>query len=291
MRHREAGSEGAAGERRALVVAVSEYPDPANRLPYCIRDAEAMTGLLREVYGVTRIQRLLDHEATVARVEEALAGLIPEGESESVGLFYFSGHGCQREQEDVFQECLALYDGFLLDDRFVALTADLPGTLVGILDCCFSGGLPQAFAEEEEPGWRRPKSFTLPFQSFSGAEPLPRRAFGTGRWVSPAGLAIASFGDSEETFPGVLLSACGKDEIASTGDPGTDFISPFTYALQRAARLEPRRSYGTLMEAAHQEVQRLDCPQTPTLWTPPSRPWLARGGFLQPAEPERQASR
>jgi hypothetical protein len=281
------------GERQALVVAVSQYPEPDNWLPSCVQDAEAMSAILEGVYGFTRVHCLVDHEATVARVEEALATLVPAGASDGVGLIYFSGHGCQRVGEGFVQEALLLHDGLLTDERFVALTAALPGTLTGILDCCFSGGLAQAFASEEEPGYRRPKGLAPPPQTvnFSEHEPLPKRAFGTGRVVLSDGDSIVSFGDPEEAFPGILLSACGKDEVATTGDPGTDFLSPFTYALLQAVRASPASLYEGLMDEVRREVQRLECPQTPTLWTPPGRPWLARCGFLQPAAPDRLAPR
>lgn len=282
-----------AGEKRALVVAISQYQEHDNWLPNCLQDAEAMSALLEGVFGFTHVQCLLDHEATVARVEEALATLVPAIALDGVGLFYFSGHGCQKEGEGFVQEALVLHDGLLTDERFVALTAPLPGMITGILDCCFSGGLPQAFAAGEEPGVRRPKGLVLPGQpvSFSEHELLPRRAFGSGRVVLPEGSPVVSFSEPEETFPGILLSACGKDEVATTGDPGTDFLSPFTYALLQAVTAAPASHYEALMEEIRHEVQRLDCPQTPTLWTPPGRSWLARCGFLQRSAPDRLAPR
>jgi hypothetical protein len=293
MRNEQTMKRAGTGERCALVVAVSQYPEPDQQLPYCRRDAEAVSASLEDVYGFTRIHCLLDHDATVARVEEALATLVPAGAVNGVGLFYFSGHGCQREGEGFVQEALVLQDGILTDERFIGLTAALPGTLTAILDCCFSGGLPEAFSDQEEPGWRRPKGLAPPLHAlvFSNQEPLPRRAFGTGMAVLPDGTTIASFSDPEETFPGVLLSACGKDEVATTGDPGTDFLSPFTYALLHAARADPEGRYDALMDEVHRELLRLDCPQTPTLWTPPGRSWLARCGFLQPAGPDRRVPR
>jgi eukaryotic-like serine/threonine-protein kinase len=128
-------------EEIAIVVGISDYPEPADRLAFCTADARAVGEVLsRDEYGFQVIP-LADEEATRQNIEDFLRFAFEEKPRTLV--FYFAGHGC----ETTFENYLVTYDGEHMREGFplseLARYADrfaAQGTSVVILlDCCHSG--------------------------------------------------------------------------------------------------------------------------------------------------------
>jgi hypothetical protein len=145
-------------ERRALLIGINAYPNPANRLEGCVNDVFLMSSVLQECgFQPEEIRVVLDDRATTTNILERLHWLLDnvgDGDSAERVLFY-SGHGAQipaygaHEEIDRLNECLVPYDfdwssdHAITDKQFVDFYSQLPyrSHFAAIFDCCHSGGL------------------------------------------------------------------------------------------------------------------------------------------------------
>lgn len=152
--------------RRALLVGIDAYPDPAARLEGCVNDVYAVSALLQESgFGLNASDRftkqddeirvLLDRRATASAIRERLEWLLDDARPGDVRLFYYSGHGAQipgygpSDSVDRLDECLVPHDfdwsreRAILDDQIYELYSQLEYGVrfVMALDCCHSGGM------------------------------------------------------------------------------------------------------------------------------------------------------
>ncbi len=138
-----------AGPRRvyALLVGISDYGGTANNLPYTAEDAVKLAQTLRRA-GVLAEESvvLTDADATYDRVRTAFQSLARAAGPEDVFLFFYSGHGGQRDnpgssEPDRRDETIVFRDRSVTDDEmgqwFQAVHARM-GIIA--LDACFSGG-------------------------------------------------------------------------------------------------------------------------------------------------------
>ncbi len=138
-----------AGARRvyALLVGISDYGGRANNLPYTAEDAVKLAQTLRRA-GVLAEESvvLTDADATYDRVRTAFQNLARAAGPEDVFLFFYSGHGGQRDnpssnEPDRRDETIVFRDRAVTDDEmgqwFQAVHARM-GIIA--LDACFSGG-------------------------------------------------------------------------------------------------------------------------------------------------------
>lgn len=142
--------------RRALLVGINRYPDPADRLDGCVNDVFLMSSILQDSgFLADEIRVVLDGRATSQAILDRLEWLLDGAEDGAQRVFYYSGHGAQLpvyesagELERV-DECLVPYDfdwsrdSAITDDRFFDLYSQLPygAHFVAIFDCCHSGGM------------------------------------------------------------------------------------------------------------------------------------------------------
>lgn len=142
--------------RRALIVGINEYPDPASRLEGCVNDAFLMSQTLQEAgFPASGIRLLLNDRATAAEITTRLDWLVDGAREGDHLVFAYSGHGAQMagynalKEIDHVDECLVPYDfdwtpeHAILDDQFFEFYSQLPYgvSFVSHLDCCHSGGL------------------------------------------------------------------------------------------------------------------------------------------------------
>jgi len=142
--------------RRALLVGINDYPNPADRLQGCVNDVFLMSSMLQECgFEPENIRVLLNERATAAGIVERLNWLLEGAEDEQDRVFFYSGHGAQipgygvGEKVDQKDECLVAYDfdwsreHAVTDDQFYDLYSQLPYStrFLSIFDCCHSGGL------------------------------------------------------------------------------------------------------------------------------------------------------
>src|SRR5262249_23485986 len=139
----------------ALVVGVTNYQH-VRRLPP-LHDAQDLATLLRDPaqcgYPPENVTLLVDEQATLAFVREALANLARRTDGESTVLVYFSGLGGRIEAGPYAGHYLLLVDSVYPDDSSLARTAlraeefmaaldALPARRVlVILDCSHAGGI------------------------------------------------------------------------------------------------------------------------------------------------------
>lgn len=142
--------------KRALLVGLSEYPDPANNLAGCTNDVFLMSRLLQESgFHAQDIRVVLNERATAERITDRLHWLLDGAHDGHDRVFYYAGHGAQipgygvGETVDRLDECLVPYDfdwrreHAIVDDQFYELYSQLPESthFLTILDCCHSGGM------------------------------------------------------------------------------------------------------------------------------------------------------
>jgi hypothetical protein len=142
--------------RRALLIGINEYPDPANRLEGCVNDVFLMSSLLQEsTFQPEEIRVVLNERATAAGILERLHWLLDGTCPGDERLLFYSGHGAQipgygnHEEIDHFDECLVPYDfdwtleRAVTDKQFSELYSQLPydSQFLAIFDCCHSGGM------------------------------------------------------------------------------------------------------------------------------------------------------
>jgi len=145
-----------ARNRRALLIGINNYPDPAARLDGCVNDVFLMSSVLQEMgFDPSNIRIVLDERATRAAIRERIDWLLDGTADGQERILFYSGHGAQLPQynaaevTDHVDECLVPYDfhwtreSAITDDDFLAYYTALPysAKFYAIFDCCHSGGL------------------------------------------------------------------------------------------------------------------------------------------------------
>jgi metacaspase-1 len=143
-------------DRRALLVGINAYPNPANRLEGCINDVFLMSSVLQECgFEPEEIRLVLDERATTANILDRLHWLLDNVPDEGERVLFYSGHGAQIPtysvggEPDHLDECLVPYDfdwtpeHAIRDKQFVEFYSQLAYNVrfVAIFDCCHSGGM------------------------------------------------------------------------------------------------------------------------------------------------------
>ena len=142
--------------RRALLVGINDYPDPANKLEGCVNDVFMVSSVLQESGFVPEeIRVVLDERATTQGIMERLHWLLDGVRDGDERVLFYSGHGAQipgygsDDEPDHIDECLVPFDfdwtlaHAILDKQFCELYSQLPygSHFVAMFDCCHSGGL------------------------------------------------------------------------------------------------------------------------------------------------------
>lgn len=146
-------------DRRALLIGINNYPDPANVLEGCVNDVFLMSSVLQESgFEPEEIRVVLDDRATTQGIMDRLHWLLDDVKDDDERVLFYSGHGAQipgygaRGEPDHVDECLVPYDfdwspaHAILDDQFCELYSQLPYKcyFVAMFDCCHSGGITRA---------------------------------------------------------------------------------------------------------------------------------------------------
>ena len=156
--------------RRALLIGINDYPDPANRLEGCVNDVFLMSSVLQECgFDPEDIRVVLDDRATAGNILERMHWLLDGVQSGDERVLFYSGHGAQipaygvNDEVDHLNECLVPYDfdwtpdRAIMDKQILSLYSQLPydSYFAAIFDCCHSGGM-------SREGGRRVRGITPP---------------------------------------------------------------------------------------------------------------------------------
>ncbi len=162
------GVSPALADSRALLVAIGEgYPREADRLPGPALDLERAKRLSAEL-GFETVHVLADREATKENILSQLNWLAQGLKNGERCLFYYSGHGTSFRDPEDSNKCAAALVPVDVDSRGPllnhdirktirsALTSPESGTLVAIVDACFSQNITKGTGREQGRYWRGP---------------------------------------------------------------------------------------------------------------------------------------
>ena len=257
--------------RRALLVGINHYPNPAHELRGCLNDVAQVGDLLTRHFAFTddrEIRVLTDRQATSNGIRRGLEWLVADTQAGDVLVFHYSGHGSQvrddnGDEADGLDETLCPYDfdwdHTFTDDQLAACVAGLPRGvhLTVILDCCHSGtGL-----RELPPGMRALARFIPP-------PPPPHPGPATNRAVprtnNPLGLRSTR-------GAAILIAACRDNQVSADAYLDDGFHGAATYFLCRAAEACGYRApYDRVIDSARELLRQNRFDQVPQLEGPAS---------------------
>ncbi|MFF4044354.1 caspase domain-containing protein [Streptomyces sp. NPDC001816] len=235
------------GRIKALLVGIDDYPaSVASALGGCANDIGEARRLLTELVGEqVDITVLLDADATVAAVTDAVLRHLGSAGPGDTALLWFSGHGTQEAAtgDDLLIEATGLnqalvcVDGPLPDKRLGALLDRVTAggaQVTAVLDCCHSGGATRELTARYAP-------------------PRPEWDFGARGYGGPP--------------RHVLLAASRLDEPSYEGWFEGRRHGAFTHALVGAVRAAgPGATCRELLAGAAARVQRAGSTQHPVLF-------------------------
>lgn len=153
---RSAAIVGKTPKRRALIVGINDYANPAMNLDGCVNDAFLMSALLQECHFASEdIRLLLNERATASGIRDRMEWLFDGAKEGDQRVFVYSGHGGKIESYGIGEvvdredECLVPHDfdwsteRAIIDDDLYTLYSQLPYGMdsVFFLDCCHAAGL------------------------------------------------------------------------------------------------------------------------------------------------------
>lgn len=132
--------------KTAICMGINEYPNPANRLDWCVNDARGWMHLLTNQGFNVRL--MADEQVTRMNVIKAISDALVYAKPGDWLVFQYSGHGTYTvdwdgDESDGYDEALFLHDGMLTDDEIreilknSAVSPDVH--IVFITDSCYSG--------------------------------------------------------------------------------------------------------------------------------------------------------
>ncbi len=142
--------------RRALLVGINNYANPAANLEGCVNDVYLFSEVIQEAgFDPADIRLVLNERATADAIRERLEWLVDGAGPRDQLVFYYSGHGAQMptyndiEIVDRMLECLVPHDfdwtteKAVTDKQIYELYSQLPYECQFLMffDCCHSGGM------------------------------------------------------------------------------------------------------------------------------------------------------
>jgi len=143
------------GDKYAIIIGISDYPDTANDLQYCENDALDICNALTTLYGYnpSNIHLLLGMNASFNAIQNAINDIELKATNDDEVVFFFSGHGAKGKTGDDDKEkideaivshdgnpsgsLIAIWDG-QLRDWFADFTTS---RIIFIFDSCLAGGM------------------------------------------------------------------------------------------------------------------------------------------------------
>jgi len=289
----------AAPDRRALLIGINDYPDPANRLEGCVNDVFLMSAVLQERgFDASEIRIVLNDRATTSNLMERLHWLLDHVPDGGERVLFYSGHGAQMPSYSAFgevdrlDECLVPYDfdwnpqHAIRDKQFVEFYSQLPyeSRFVAIFDCCHSGGLTREGGQkvrgitppddirhramEWDAGISRWETRELPDRGRT----QDKAKYRLGRGEHLRGIV----GRNQKTvfghlgpFKPVIYEACQEAQLSYEYRDGSTSYGAFTYSLAKVIRhAEAQKQHLTFRQLATRAARELDTlkfKQTPNL--------------------------
>jgi hypothetical protein len=153
---------------RGLFIGIDRFADPKIRdLGGCRRDALALSSLFKDTIPDLQSVVLVDNQATLAAVRNALTEVLANAGPEDTVIISFSSHGTPDHRLVVHDSLLSALPSSTVDMAEIsqAFKQCKAKVILFILDCCFSGGAP-ARVLEDAPS---PRAITIPLDAIAGA--------------------------------------------------------------------------------------------------------------------------
>lgn len=252
--------------KRAVCVGINDYPGTANDLSGCVNDASDWADLLSSQYGF-ETKRLLDKQASRAKVLEALEGLVDTAGAGDTVAFTYSGHGTWvADQDDLDEadnrdEALAVHDGLIVDDELRQILARLhpEASLSIISDSCHSGSVTRAALRNAVNRARTAEYPNPPVPRFLPPEddahalralmlPVRRRAF-----------------YPESSMNHVLLTGCNAMEYSYDAYFNGRYNGAMSYFSIQLIGSKPDRTWAELHAELRKLLPSTQYPQSPQL--------------------------
>ena len=237
----------------ALVVGIADYWHPNGYFgklpPIVCKDARDVHALLttaeRGGYRSENAQLLLDGEATLSGLRDALAGLKARCDAESAVLIYVSSHGGTISTGQDAGEYLLPVDVVYTDEgrlvaetalsgaEFSAALAVLPARRVLVIfDCCHAGGIGEIKGETApELKVGLPESYYETLKTGRGRVIMAAARSTESSWLMP--------GDENSLFTKHLLAGLGGGVVSSDGLVRVFDI--FEYVQPRVTGAQPQQ--------------------------------------------------
>lgn len=249
--------------RRALCIGINDYPGTDSDLAGCINDANDWAAELgQRGFDVTL---LLDQEATLAAMTEAIKALIRSTGKGDTLVITYSGHGTwvpdsSGDEPDGRDEGLCPHDieraGPLLDDEIRRLfSARVAGARILLVsDSCHSGSVTRG--REDDLDADAPRARYLPLEAWMPRGELPVSSARPSRLV--VGLARAG--------SDLLLAGCQDTEYSwdtrFRGRPN----GAFTYYALKVLRERQPPTYEAWFKAIREYLPSSRLPQSPQIF-------------------------
>jgi len=134
-----------------IFMGISDYEGSGSDLPYCAEDASNLARAMTTGVGMSSSNAILltDSQATTGNFRNAVSTMAGRVDSDDILVIFYSGHGSRVDRSGGYEqadpdgkdETLYLYDGHLFDNEMSEmLDAVDAGTILLVLDSCFSGG-------------------------------------------------------------------------------------------------------------------------------------------------------
>jgi len=265
--------------RRALLVGINRYPDPAHALNGCVNDVHQLRALLRQHYAFedASLKVLLDARATTAGIRSGLRWLVQGASAGDVLVFHYSGHGSQvpdrdgDERVDGLDEIICPYDldwdDPITDDDLYAAVRELPegALLTVVLDCCHSG---TGLREPERPG-RRERFMISPGQRACRQWSPSRNAEERRGGGESAAMPVHRLGRQAAEAGAVLIAGCRADQSSADAFIAGAYHGALTYFLCLAlADAGYRVAYSRLARLVRSSLRERGFDQDPQLEGP-----------------------
>jgi len=138
--HKQLVAQFGAGTKRALFIAIDDYPPPNSKLGGCLNDAKLLGECLHQYcgYGAENLHVLFNKDATQANVIAKLKELVTASRPTDTLFISFGGHGGLDEQ---LQSVFCVYDGTVSADNIREVLNSRPiAQKILYVDSCHSGG-------------------------------------------------------------------------------------------------------------------------------------------------------
>lgn len=246
----------------ALCIGINDYPGTDSDLAGCLNDADDWAAELRQRGFDVRL--MLDGEATLAAMREAMAALIRQAKKGDTVVITYSGHGTwvpdsSGDEPDGRDEGLCPYDieraGPLLDDEIRRLfSARAAGVRILLIsDSCHSGSVTRG--REDDLDADAPRARFLPLEAWMPRGELPAASARPARLV----VGLARVGSD------LLLAGCQDSEYSwdtrFRGRPN----GAFTYYAIKTLRERNPATYEAWFKAIREYLPSSRLPQSPQI--------------------------